>query len=188
VRELDLAIFRAINGWPDWLEPVFLFFSEGNKWWPVRILLVGVLVFLIWKKSTRTPAILAMVAWPIANAATDWLKFGLQGARPSAELVDAIVRVERLTSFGTASAHSANMMAVATAFMFYNRTAGMVWLVVALLTGLSRIYVGVHYPYQVLFGWFVGFFVAFVAVMTWRSYLRLRQRRAAPDESLPADR
>lgn len=170
------------------MEPVFLFFSEGNKWWPVRILLLGVLVFLIWKKSTRTPALVAMFAWPVANAATDWLKFWLQMPRPSAELVDAIVRVERLTSFGTASAHSANMMAVATVFLFYNRTAGLVWLVVALMTGLSRIYVGVHYPYQVLLGWFVGFFVAFVAVKTWQSFRRLRERRAAEGGSLPADR
>lgn len=188
MRGLDQAIFRAINGWPEWMNPVFQVFSEGTKSWPVRIVLVVLLGFFIWKKKTRTPAILAMVSWPIANAATDWLKHSLQMPRPCVELSDAIVRVDKLTSFGTASAHSANMMAVATAFMFYDRRLGSVWLAVAILTGLSRIYVGVHYPYQVLFGWFVGAFVAFVVVKTWQSFRRLRDSRAEEDGSPQEDR
>jgi undecaprenyl-diphosphatase len=187
VRELDLAIFRAINQAPDWLEPVMLFFSQGNKWWWVQALLAVLLAFWLWKKSTRTPAVLAMVSWPIANAACDWLKYGLQLPRPSAELADVVLRVDRMTSYGSSSAHAATMMAVATAFLFYNRTLGLVWLGVALLTGVSRIYVGVHYPYQVLLGWAVGAFVAFVAVKSWRAYLQVRSKKQALSAGPPAD-
>jgi undecaprenyl-diphosphatase len=187
VRELDRAIFRAINEGPDWLEPVMLFFSLGNKWWWVRALLVGLLVFWLWKKSTRTPALLAMVSWPVANAACDWLKYGLQLQRPTAELADVVVRIDRMTSYGSASAHAATMMAVATVFLFYNRALGLVWTGVALLTGLSRVYVGVHYPYQVLLGWGVGAFVAFVAVKSWQAYLRLRSQRQEQSAGLPVD-
>ena len=103
MREIDLAVFRAINNAPDWLEPPMIFFSEGNKWWWVRIGLLAVLVFFAWRKNTRKATVLAMVSWPIANAACDALKFGMRLPRPSVDLADAIVRVERLTSFGTAS-------------------------------------------------------------------------------------
>ncbi len=186
MRGLDLTLFRAINEGPDWLEPVMVFFSEGNKWWSVRIILLVVLAFLVWKKGTRTPAILAMVGWPIANAACEWMKYGLQLPRPSAELSDAIVRVNKLTSYGSASAHSATMMCVAVVFLFYNRPTGYVWLGVALLTGYSRVYVGVHYPYQVLFGWVLGAFVAFVIVKSWQALERVR-RSPSPESASPAE-
>ena len=182
VRELDLAVFRAINQAPDWLEPVMLFFSEGSKWWWVRVGLLVLLAFFVWRKSTRKASILAMVAWPVANAACDALKIGMGLPRPSVDLSDAVVRVERLTSFGTASAHSATMMAVAIAFLFYSRPVGFAWIAVAALTGISRVYVGVHYPYQVLVGWAVGAFVAAVAVKSWMAFERLRPASAQAGE------
>lgn len=160
-----------------------LFFSEGNKWWWIRIGLLALLAFLLWRKSTRKATVIAMVAWPIANAACDALKFGMRLPRPSVDLADAVIRVERLTSFGTASAHSATMMAVAIAFLFYSRPLGLAWIAVAALTGVSRIYVGVHYPYQVLLGWAVGAFVAIVAVKSWQAFESLRSNRAQADVS-----
>ena len=33
---------------------------------------------------------------------------------------------------------------------------GAPWIVVALLVGVSRVYVGVHFPSQVVFGWTLG--------------------------------
>ncbi|MCH7945176.1 MAG: phosphatase PAP2 family protein [Armatimonadetes bacterium] len=183
MRELDLAVFRAINQAPDWLEPVMVFFSEGNKLLWVRIGLLVLLAFFVWRKSTRKGAILAMVAWPVANAACDALKFGMRLPRPSVDLADAVLRVERLTSFGTASAHSATMMAVAIAFLFYSRPVGIAWIAVAALTGVSRVYVGVHYPYQVLLGWAVGAFIATVAVKSWMAFEHHRSASEPQGES-----
>ena len=50
--------------------------------------------------------------------------------------------------------------------------------VLALLTGLSRIYVGAHYPSQVLLGWVCGALCALIAVYTWGAYARLRSGRS----------
>ncbi len=124
-----------------------------------------------------------MASWPLANGITDVLKAGFQGLRPSVELADAIIRVDRLTSFGTASAHSANMAAVAYVFTRTFGVWGIPWIVVALMTGLSRIYVGVHYPTQVLLGWSCGVLAAFMVTETWEAFLRVRSRRT----SEPAD-
>ncbi|MEQ1936548.1 MAG: hypothetical protein ABL962_22075, partial [Fimbriimonadaceae bacterium] len=113
---MDQAIFRWINNWPDGLSPFFRFFSEATKETPGRIILAIILVYCLWNRKLRVPTVLALVAVVVANATTDVLKAQFQAARPCVELADVNLRVGKLTSFGTASAHSANMAAVAMAF------------------------------------------------------------------------
>jgi undecaprenyl-diphosphatase len=107
---------------------------------------------------------------------TDILKAWLQVPRPCVELRETVnLRVNMMTSFGTASAHSGNMMAIATLFVFgAGWRYGLVWVIVAILTGISRIYVGVHYPSQVVFGWSCG---VVVATITWFSCQAILRRR-----------
>jgi len=181
MQGLDRAIFHWINGMPDSLAPIFRFFSEGNKWTSVRVVLAGILVFLIWRPATRVAAILAMVSWPVANACTDVLKFALPTYRPSdprSEMTGVVFRVDPLDSFGTASAHSANMMAVAVVFLLLARPWGWPWLAVAVFTGLSRIYVGVHFPYQVLFGWIVGAFCGWMLARSYLAWAKVKEPQA----------
>ncbi len=156
MNALDRELFYAINRWPEGLRSVFLFFSEGNKWWWVRILLLGLAIFLLSKPRTRAAGLAALISVPVSNLICDLLKATFQGLRPCVELPDAILYVNKLDSFGTASAHSANMAAVAMCLSLLAAPWGRLWWIVALMTGLSRIYVGVHYPSQVLFGWAVG--------------------------------
>ena len=185
MREIDLVIFRWINNWPESLNWLMMFFSQGNKWWWVRLSLLALLIYWIYRPKTRAPAILAMVAWPVANAVCDVLKATFQMTRPLADLAELNARLE-LTSFGTASAHAATMMSIAMVFLFYHRALGWTWFGVAILVGLSRVFVGVHYPYQVLLGWGVGAFVGFVAVKSWQAYVN-RRRPSRADESPAAD-
>ncbi len=185
VGPIDRSVFYWINGWPDWLNPLFQLMSEGNKWWVVRIGLGLLATWLIWKKPTRVPTILALIAWPLSNVVTDALKHGFQVPRPCVELPDVHLRVELLTSFGTASAHSANMAAVATGMFLGLGWRAWPWMVLAFLVGLSRIYVGVHYPSQVLLGWGVGILVGFIVFHTGMALIRLRTAKATesgPDE------
>ena len=195
MRELDQTVFRSINLGPEWLDVPMLFLSEGNKWWWVRIGLLLLFVFFLWRPKLRTPAWLSLVAFPVANEFCDVLKNLLQGVRPSVDFNGAICRFwgqepvlcsqseEGWTSFGTASAHSANMMAVAVVFFYFDKRVGTAWAVIAVLTGISRLYVGAHYPYQVLFGWAVGAFVAFMAVTSYRAFLKVRSSPQNQDGS-----
>ncbi|MDI9641258.1 hypothetical protein QM565_36850 [Geitlerinema splendidum] len=123
VRPLDTAIFRWINEWPDLLEPFFYAISEGNKWWPVRILLLAVFFFVFTR--SKKAAVTALFSWLPANELCDLLKNGFKMPRPNVELADVQLRVGEMTSFGTASAHSANMMAVATVFWLLYRLQDM---------------------------------------------------------------
>jgi len=172
---MDEAIFRWINGWPDWPAPIFVFLSDATKMTPGRVLLgLVALGVLMAGNATRKALFLGLLSVGIANEITDVLKGTFQMARPCVELEDVLLRVGKLTSFGTASAHSANMAALATIFWLAFRWRGSVWMAVALLTGLSRIYVGVHYPSQVLLGWTCGVLAGVVVWYSWAAWVRLR--------------
>jgi undecaprenyl-diphosphatase len=177
---VDESLFRWINEWPQTLEPVFLFFSEGNKWTPVRLGLLAVALGFAIYRPTRTAVLLALLAWPLANAMSDVLKFSIQMPRPCVTLHDVILRVQMMTSPGMPSAHSANMAAVATAFTIRaGPWWGAPWVAVALLTGLSRVYVGVHFPSQVFAGWMTGVFAAWLLATAGRALVRMRSDPAS---------
>ena len=73
------------------------------------------------------------------------------------------------------------MAALAFVLCYHFKWWGAIWVLVALLTGLSRIYVGVHYPSQVLLGYLCGVFCAFLVIKTWEAFMRLRQNKANLD-------
>ena len=59
------------------------------------------------------------------------------------------------------------------AFVIYKlfpRTFGNVAIVIACLVGLSRVYLGVHYPSDVIAGIIVGWFVSLVTVYVKNQY------------------
>ena len=183
---MDESLFRWINHWPEGLAPLFHFLSEGNKTWPVRLFLVLVVVWFLFKGGRwRAAAILAVISWLVSNTICDLLKFGFQWPRPCVALPDTevILRVKRLTSFGTASAHAASMAAVAFVFTALLGRWGCPWIALAFLVGLSRIFVGVHFPSQVALGWLVGCVVAALFCLLYR---RMVKHNSSEQESQPS--
>jgi undecaprenyl-diphosphatase len=171
LQALDVQTFYWINGWQlGPLSPVLVFFSIalGELWF--RIALAALVIYLLVRNwRTRMTLLGAILASGLGNEITDWLKAWFAGPRPYHVLPDVISRVGEAgpQSLATASAHSANMTAVATAFwLFLGWKWGLPWVLIAFFTGLSRIYVGAHFPAQVLLGWAVGvgagFFVYFI--------------------------
>lgn len=183
MAEFNRRIFLAINHWPDGLAPLMRFLSTAtdNLWF--KILLLALVVAMIWRgKRSRTTAVQVLIAFPIANFITDQFKHFMPMNRPFVDISPAemILRIGNFPmagdhpSFGTASAHSANMAAVAFVFCYHLKGWGVPWVIIAVAVGLSRIYNGVHYPYQVLLGWTTGLVVAAIVTKTWE---RIQTRR-----------
>lgn len=147
------------------------FFSEAaNFLWFKLLLLALVLGMVVAGPKTRKTALLALVAFPIANAITDVFKHAVPVHRPFQVDLAVILRMGPTESMGTASAHSANMAAVAFVFTYYLGWWGAPWVVIAIMTGISRSYNGVHYPSQVALGWLCGIFAGFVVTKSWETW------------------
>lgn len=70
------------------------------------------------------------------------------------------------TSYGIPSSHASDSIAVWGYFIYrFKKTwVTIVGVALVLLIGLSRLYLGVHFPHDVLFGWFIGALVLWIFV------------------------
>ena len=119
---------------------------------------------------------------------TDWsgaqIKHWFATERPC----NALEGVRLLVSCGRnsfPSNHAINTAAVATYLGWHYRVLIAPMAVLAVLVGVSRIYVGVHYPGDVLFGWAWG--VLFATAFYWLGWrvvpVLYRRRRKVLDEA-----
>ena len=141
-----------------------LFFSQALNIGVVKVILilfVGLMIYL--GGAHRKGIVIALFSVGLANLTTDFFKHSFPMVRPFKDpgiANEVILRIGQKTDdvgFGTASAHSANMAAVATVlWLALGWRWGLAWTIIALITGISRIYNGVHFPYQVGLGWTTG--------------------------------
>lgn len=60
------------------------------------------------------------------------------------------------------SGHAMFFGALATSLFFVNKRMGILYIVVALIVGLSRVISGIHFPIDIFFGYIFGFIIAFI--------------------------
>lgn len=173
---LDTTILLWINHWPNWLYGVFIIFSHGFKWLWFKTILLSIAAFLLIKNSTRKAATIAFISFIMANTFTHYFKKWIAFKRPCVVIPDELIqRVDFLReSYGTTSAHAANMMAIAVVFTYYWKGKGVPWIFIALMTGLSRIYFGLHYPSQIFLGFGVGILSAYLSIKIVEKFFFLR--------------
>lgn len=171
------------------MAPLFIFLSAAiNLWW----FRAALLIYIGWmvKRGPKTgyAILFALLAVVAANTTTNCWKAYWPMHRPfQPEELGAQVhlRLGYANSMGTASAHSANMAAVAAVITLMAGADGWPWIAIAFLVGLSRIYCGVHYPWQVLLGWSTGALWGIAFGLGGRRFLSRKITKAKPDSSDP---
>ena len=186
---IDTEILLAINGWhAPWADTLMWIISEKETWIPLYLLLIGLLVWRYRQPATtrvkwmqKVPAcVLMIIVIGLAVGAADFIASGILKdwvARPRPSRVPELEGVLHLVNgyksgrYGFVSSHAANTMACGLLFSLIWRkkitTCGLMLWVAA--NCYSRMYLGVHYPLDILGGLIVGALVAWAAFVMLRS-------------------
>lgn len=157
----------------DWLTPIMkLITSLGNGGW----FWIALSLLLLCFKKTRKAGIYALISLAIGALITNlWLKVWICRTRPY-EVVEGLkILITAPHDWSFPSGHTTASFA---AGMIYYKTLpkpyGSAALVLAALIALSRLYVGVHYPTDVLGGLLVGIVASVLTCCLGEKYKQYR--------------
>jgi undecaprenyl-diphosphatase len=162
--EQDKQLLQYLNSLhTDWLDPVMMLFTQTLFWLPLYAVLVYLMI-RTYGKTSWIPLLGIAVTIFLADRITSGLmKPYFMRFRPSHEpsLQGLLHLVKGYTGglYGFASSHAANTLGTATFFWLLLRERYQwIWLlfVWALVMSYTRIYLGVHYPGDILVGGLIG--------------------------------
>jgi len=157
---MDGSIFRWVNRLADhtgWAHGFFRFYADAGIVVLAALLLVAFL-------DGRRRADRREVAGALGAGAAALAGLGLaqvvggfvDRARPYTTMANVHLLVDRTTDFSFPSDHATVAGAVAVGLLLANRTWGRLAIGAALLMAFTRVYVGAHYPGDVLAGLALG--------------------------------
>lgn len=177
LQSLDQQWLLAVNGMHNGYLDAFMW--EVSRVYSWALILVAVLVVNVRKGWRQTLCFVLAVAVAVLLAdqvASSIIKPLVERLRPThdpslAGLVH-VVRDYRGGMYGFVSSHSANAFAVAVlvGLMMPHRAAMGALLAWASLQCYSRMYLGVHYPGDIVGGMIVGVAAAMAVYAAWRRY------------------
>lgn len=130
------------------------------------MLFIALGVLMLFFKKTRRTGVTVLVALAIGFVCTNLILKNLVGRdRPWVHLQQLLVLINEHDPNSFPSGHTTSAFAFAGAVLSAAPRRWMKWvaLVLAVLMGFSRLYVGVHYPSDVLAGVAIGLFAGWAA-------------------------
>ncbi|MET9292146.1 phosphatase PAP2 family protein [Streptomyces sp. NPDC003077] len=163
----DVDVLGGINGLakdaPHWINRVMEYLGEYGI-----IAALAILCLIAWwaaRKRPDAPVAVAGLVWAplaagIALLVNIPIRAFVERPRPFKEHAGLEVLIPGKTDFSFVSDHATLTMAVAVGLFIAHRKIGLVGLGLALLEGFCRVYMGVHYPTDVIGGFALGTAVA----------------------------
>lgn len=166
---MDFDIYRAINArGPHLLHELFRL--AANDLTVVIVALVALLFLIRWRHkrlSRRQGAVAGTAAAALALLINQPISHAVDRARPYvAHPHSAHLLIARSHDPSFPSDHATGAFALATAIWFYDRLAGTILLALATLLSFARVYVGTHYPGDVLGGALIALLVTLALIRT----------------------
>ena len=185
--EADKELLLTLNGSSSLFWDGFMWTVSGTKIWiPVG----AMLLYIIFKNTKFTQGLLILVMLVLTVTLADQFSSGLckplfmrfrPAQDPEIMYMVNVVNGYRGGAYGFISSHAANTFAVATfvALLIRNCWMTVIMYIWALIPSFSRIYLGVHYPGDILFGMLWGVLVGF-STYTVCAYIL---RKMSPDRN-----
>ena len=158
LAELDTALYYLFNGTliSPQLDVILPYLTEIDHWRiPIAVLLVSMLIF--GGKKGRIYTLLILITLTLTDQTSSHLiKPLVARIRPCNALEGVRLLVGGSRAFSFPSSHAANMFGAAVLFTSYYRPLWPLYFLLAALVAYSRIYVGLHYPFDAIGGALLG--------------------------------
>lgn len=148
----------------DILTPVFRFITSLGDGGIIWIVCTAILIFNPGTRKIGFMCAFALIFSHIANNTI--LKNLICRERPFHQLEELVVLINKPSSYSFPSGHTASSFACAwPMFRKLHKKVGIPAVVLAALIGFSRLYIGVHYPSDVLCGMLFGILMSELAIL-----------------------
>jgi undecaprenyl-diphosphatase len=179
ILKLDVNLFVYLNGLgSETYDKLWLIITNQVNWIPLFLLLFYFIYKKIGKRQTLFLLLFIAILITCTDQLTNAVKYSVQRLRPcnNPDINSFIRIVQSRQSFSFFSGHAANTMAVATfLYLLLNKHFkyfGLLFLW-PLVFAYSRIYLGLHYPLDILCGYLAG---ATMGFLIFKIYQKVRAR------------
>lgn len=188
LNELDKSLFILINKWlaNPVTDAIMPFLTNDNG---LRIVFGVILVLLLWFGDKRLRFLALFCAFTLLatdQLTSNFLKHMIERARPCHTFSDINLLVDCGAGFSMPSAHSANTFGQAILVGAQVKWARWPLLAYAFLVAISRVFVGMHYPGDIIFGALVGILIGLILTYLFNRFDRALITAPAkpPEESI----
>ena len=168
ILSLDTELFIFLNGLgSETFDGFWLIITKQYNWTPLFLLLLYLIFKKLGTKQTLYLLLFVAILLVIMDQTANLFKNGFQRLRPcnNPEINSFIRIVQSRTSFSFFSGHATSSMGVATfLYLIFKKDFKYFWLLFLwpLIFAYSRIYLGLHYPLDIISGYLCGAILGFL--------------------------